>query len=131
MRYPTPQVLDAEKEMHFIQAAFDATPEMQHIHRRPDGSVNHCQASNWALHAAIQSVAIQRPLPVWCCMHPLQVKVGDSVVMIGGATDEASCKLAAAHLYILVDNVDSAYKQALDLGASAIPGQVSLLSIWT
>ncbi len=37
------QVADAEKEMQFLQAAFNAAHRLRH--HRPDGSVGHCEVS--------------------------------------------------------------------------------------
>ena len=54
----------------------------------------------------------------------LQVKIGDSAVMIGGAGGPDCDPPAPAHLYMLVDDVDAAYKQALAVGATGVPGQV-------
>ncbi len=55
---------------------------------------------------------------------PVQVKIGDSVLMIGGTSGGDHAAPATAHLYLLVDDVDASYKQALDAGATAVPGQV-------
>ena len=65
---------------------------------------------------------------------PVQVKIGDSVVMIGGTTGGDHAAPAPAHLYLLVDDVDASYKQALDAGATAVPGQVpgnNAVRAWT
>ena len=59
------------------------------------------------------------------------MKIGDSVVMIGGTTGGDHAAPAPAHLYLLVDDVDASYQQALDAGANAVPGQVERAAIRT
>ena len=47
-----------------------------------------------------------------------EIKVGDSLIMLGQATDEHSAISAMIHIY--VENVDDTYSQAIDLGASSL-----------
>jgi uncharacterized glyoxalase superfamily protein PhnB len=58
-------------------------------HPRPDGSVGHAE-----------------------------VKIGDSVVMMGGVSGD-EWKPMPASLYVYVPDVDAAYKRALDAGATS------------
>jgi PhnB protein len=47
-----------------------------------------------------------------------EVKIGDSVVMLGEATEEWSAMPAMLHLY--VEDVDRVYRQALQAGATEL-----------
>jgi uncharacterized glyoxalase superfamily protein PhnB len=47
-----------------------------------------------------------------------EVRVGDSVVMMGGAADEPSAMPAA--LYVYVEDVDASYRRALEAGATSL-----------
>jgi len=47
----------------------------------------------------------------------VEVRIGDSMVMIGGGPDAAP---VTAMLYLYVDDVDAAYKRALYAGASSV-----------
>ena len=58
----------------------------------------------------------------------MQATIGDSVVMIGGTKGRDHAAPAPAHLYLLVDDVDASFRQALDAGATAVPGQVLAIS---
>lgn len=58
-------------------------------HARPDGSIMHAE-----------------------------VRIGDSVVMIGGATDEIEPLPGMLHLY--VEDADALYKRALEAGATSL-----------
>ncbi len=47
-----------------------------------------------------------------------EVRIGDSVVMMGAATDEHDPVTAMLHLY--VDDVDAVYDRALEAGAESL-----------
>jgi PhnB protein len=47
-----------------------------------------------------------------------QVRIGDSMVMMGGAT--AECPAMAAGLYLYVGDVDATYESALKAGATSL-----------
>jgi uncharacterized glyoxalase superfamily protein PhnB len=47
-----------------------------------------------------------------------EVRVGDSVIMIGGATDEAPP--IEAHVHVYVDDADAVYSRAVEAGAESI-----------
>jgi PhnB protein len=47
----------------------------------------------------------------------VEIRIGDSMVMIGGSLDTTP---VTGMLYLHVDNVDAAYKRALDAGASPV-----------
>ncbi len=47
-----------------------------------------------------------------------EVRIGDSVVMMGGASDE--WKAMPAALYVYVEDVDASYRRALDAGGTSL-----------
>ena len=47
----------------------------------------------------------------------VEIRIGDSMVMIGGSPDTTP---VTGMLYLYVDNVDAAYKRALDAGATSV-----------
>jgi len=80
-------VRDAEKELAFLTKAFGAVPTHP-PHKRPDGKIMHAE-----------------------------MKIGDSRVMLGEATEE--WPPTANSLYLYVPDVDATYKHALAAGAQS------------
>jgi uncharacterized glyoxalase superfamily protein PhnB len=80
-------VRDAEKELAFLTKAFGAVATHP-PHRRPDGKIMHAE-----------------------------IKIGDSRVMLGEATEE--WPPATNSLYLYVPDVDATYKHALNAGAKS------------
>ena len=80
-------VPDADREMMFLKAAFDAV-EVQ-CDRKPDGTVMHAE-----------------------------LRIGDSLIMIGQAGGPWGPKPAA--LYLWVPDVDAKYAKAMAAGATVI-----------
>ena len=68
--------------------------------QRPDGSVGHAE-----------------------------VKIGDSVVMLGEPPDPSKAKPAALYLY--VDDVDATYRRAVEAGAASLSEPANMFSMET
>jgi PhnB protein len=81
-------VTDVSGLVDFLQAAFDGKEEVQRSHR-PDGSVMHAE-----------------------------VRIGDSVVMMGETTGDVTS--FPAMLYLYLEDADAAYRQALEAGAISL-----------
>jgi uncharacterized glyoxalase superfamily protein PhnB len=85
---PYLDVPDVLKLLSFLQQAFDASVVTPPI-ERPDGSVGHAA-----------------------------VRIGDSEIMMGSATDGFEPTRSMVHLY--VPDADAVYQKALDAGASPV-----------
>jgi PhnB protein len=81
-------VADVGKLIEFLQSGFGAE-FISPPHKRPDGSIMHAE-----------------------------VKIGDSPVMMGGATAEH--KPLQAMLYMYVEDTDAVYERAIAAGATSI-----------
>jgi uncharacterized glyoxalase superfamily protein PhnB len=77
---------DADAELKFLEAAFDAKQSM--CERNADNSVMHAE-----------------------------VRIGDSLIMLGQAGDQ--WKALPAALYLWVENVDEIYSRAIAAGATS------------
>jgi len=81
-------VSDVEAQIQFLQTVLNAEVTEEPM-KRPDGSIGHAE-----------------------------VKIGDSTVMMGGASGEN--KPFPGMLYVYVEDCDAAFKCALDAGAKAV-----------
>ena len=78
----------ADKLLDFVKQAFDAV-EVHECMRRPDGTIHHAE-----------------------------VRIGDSVVMLGEATGQ--WKPRPSTLYLYVNDTDATYRRALEAGATSL-----------
>lgn len=58
-------------------------------------------------------------MPDGAVMHA-QMKIGDSMVMIGQTSDDPDYKLLPGMLYLYVNDADAVYKQAMQAGAKSV-----------
>jgi PhnB protein len=89
-RNVTPYLINegVEKVIHFLRQAFGAAEKYPPM-KRPDGTIMH-----------------------------VEMRVGDSVIMMGEATSEY--RPMPACLYVYVEDVDSTYQRALRAGATSV-----------
>jgi uncharacterized glyoxalase superfamily protein PhnB len=78
----------AEKLLNFVKQAFDAV-EVHECMRRPDGTIQHAE-----------------------------VRIGDSVVMLGEASGRWTPRPSTLYLY--VHDTDATYRRALEAGATSL-----------
>lgn len=70
------------------------------------------------LKQAFQAVEMHRTLGASGRIHHAEVKIGDSMVMMGEA--QGQWKPLSCALYLYVENADEVYRQAMEAGATSI-----------